>query len=88
VENPLQLADVVMAVLVFLFSLQRRIGRGGLALGSWLALAAEVSAQALATPPLPLTALFPQRNQVKSQARLVGQVSNSLGQPVAGRRCT
>ncbi|MFS8775913.1 carboxypeptidase-like regulatory domain-containing protein [Synechococcus sp. W65.1] len=83
-ENPLQLADVVMAVLVFLFSLQRRIGRGGLALGSWLALAAEVSAQALATPPLPLTALFPHRDQAESQARLVGQVSNSLGQPVAG----
>ncbi len=72
--------------LFFLTLLRRKLSLGSLVLCSWLALAANVWAQA-ADPPLPrFTPLFPSPNkdQVGARARLVGQVSNSLGEPVAG----
>ncbi|MGY2793616.1 hypothetical protein ACVWVQ_000666 [Thermostichus sp. MS-CIW-36] len=59
---------------------------GSLALCGWLALASGALAQAPATPIPRLTPLFPSQNRGQPQgtARLVGQVSNSVGQPVAG----
>lgn len=70
----------------FLTSLRRRVRLGSLALWCWLALTPGALAQAPATPLPRFTPLFPSHNrdQAGSQARLVGQVSNSLGQPVAG----
>jgi len=70
--------------LFFLTALRRKLSLGTWVLCSWLALAVGALAQA-PDPPLPrFTPLFPPRDQAGSQARLVGQVSNSLGQPVAG----
>lgn len=59
---------------------------GSLALCGWLALASGALAQAPATPIPRLTPLFPfqDKGQPQGTARLVGQVSNSVGQPVAG----
>lgn len=70
----------------FLTSLRRRVRLGSLVLWCWLALTPGALAQAPATPLPRFTPLFPSHNrdQAGSQARLVGQVSNSLGQPVAG----
>ncbi|MEN9222860.1 MAG: hypothetical protein Q6M04_10530, partial [Thermostichus sp. BF3_bins_97] len=75
------------------------ISSGILALCGWLVLASGALAQAPATPIPRLTPLFPfqnppfpppetngngSHNSPQGAARLVGQVSNSVGQPVAG----
>ncbi|MFS8896838.1 carboxypeptidase-like regulatory domain-containing protein [Synechococcus sp. R3-13] len=80
--------------LLFFHPLRRRISyryatlsrTGSLALCGWLALASGALAQAPATPIPRLTPLFPfqDKGQPQGTARLVGQVSNSVGQPVAG----